>query len=80
MRAELRRFQKQLNIPFIHVTHGQDEALALAASPALKLSDRDQVVVAARLNYRPWEDTNGMPGQIVAHIDHRGGAVKVEVQ
>jgi putative spermidine/putrescine transport system ATP-binding protein len=35
MRAELRRFQKQLNIPFIHVTHGQDEALALA----------DQVVV-----------------------------------
>ena len=30
MRAELRRFQKQLDIPFIHVTHGQDEALALA--------------------------------------------------
>ena len=30
MRGELRRFQRQLNIPFIHVTHGQDEALALA--------------------------------------------------
>src|SRR6202040_3875931 len=30
MRAELRRFQRQLNIPFVHVTHGQDEALALA--------------------------------------------------
>jgi putative spermidine/putrescine transport system ATP-binding protein len=30
MRAELRRFQRQLKIPFIHVTHGQDEALALA--------------------------------------------------
>jgi putative spermidine/putrescine transport system ATP-binding protein len=30
MRAELRRFQRQLSIPFIHVTHGQDEALALA--------------------------------------------------
>jgi len=30
MRAELRRLQKQLGIPFIHVTHGQDEALALA--------------------------------------------------
>ena len=30
MRAELRRFQTQLGIPFIHVTHGQDEALALA--------------------------------------------------
>ncbi len=30
MRAELRRLQKQLKIPFVHVTHGQDEALALA--------------------------------------------------
>jgi len=30
MRAELRRLQLNLGIPFIHVTHGQDEALALA--------------------------------------------------
>jgi putative spermidine/putrescine transport system ATP-binding protein len=30
MRAELRRIQLSLGIPFIHVTHGQDEALALA--------------------------------------------------
>ena len=30
MRSELRRLQKQLGIPFVHVTHGQDEALALA--------------------------------------------------
>ena len=30
MRGELRRLQKQLGIPFVHVTHGQDEALALA--------------------------------------------------
>ena len=30
MRAELRKLQKQLGIPFVHVTHGQDEALALA--------------------------------------------------
>ena len=30
MRAELRRLQRSLGIPFIHVTHGQDEALALA--------------------------------------------------
>ncbi|MBV8663980.1 MAG: ABC transporter ATP-binding protein [Hyphomicrobiales bacterium] len=30
MRAELRRLQKRLGIPFVHVTHGQDEALALA--------------------------------------------------
>ena len=30
MRGELRRLQRSLGIPFIHVTHGQDEALALA--------------------------------------------------
>ena len=30
MRAELRKLQRSLGIPFVHVTHGQDEALALA--------------------------------------------------
>lgn len=73
------RHDKLTNIPLLEKTLS-DVALLLAASPALKLSDRDQVVVAARLVYRSWEDTNGMPGQIVAHIDRRGGAVKMEVQ
>ncbi|MES2968439.1 MAG: ABC transporter ATP-binding protein [Pseudomonadota bacterium] len=41
MRAELKRLQREVGITFIHVTHGQDEALALA----------DEVVVmnAARI-------------------------------
>lgn len=30
MRVELKRLQRELGISFIHVTHGQDEALALA--------------------------------------------------
>jgi putative spermidine/putrescine transport system ATP-binding protein len=30
VRAELRRFQQELGISFIHVTHSQDEAMALA--------------------------------------------------
>ncbi len=30
MRAELKGMQKQLGITFVHVTHGQDEAMALA--------------------------------------------------
>jgi putative spermidine/putrescine transport system ATP-binding protein len=30
MRAELKRLQQELGITFIHVTHGQDEAMALA--------------------------------------------------
>ncbi len=30
MRAELKRIQRDLGITFVHVTHGQDEAMALA--------------------------------------------------
>jgi putative spermidine/putrescine transport system ATP-binding protein len=30
MRSELRNLQRELGISFLHVTHGQDEALALA--------------------------------------------------
>jgi putative spermidine/putrescine transport system ATP-binding protein len=30
MRAELKKLQRELGITFLHVTHGQDEALALA--------------------------------------------------
>ena len=30
MRSELRQLQKNLGITFIHVTHSQDEAMALA--------------------------------------------------
>jgi putative spermidine/putrescine transport system ATP-binding protein len=35
MRAELKRLQRELGITFIHVTHGQDEAMALADSVVL---------------------------------------------
>ena len=73
------RKDKQANIPLLEKTLS-DIALSLAASPALKLSDADQVVVVARLNYRPWEDTTGMPWQIVARLDRRGGTVKLEIQ
>jgi hypothetical protein len=70
---------KLTNLPLLEKTLS-DIVLSLVASPTLKLSDTDQIVVAARLVYRAWEDTNGMPGQIVAHLDRRGGSVKVEVQ
>ncbi len=73
------RKDKLANVPLLQKTLS-DMALTLAASPALKLSDTDQVVVVARLNYRGWEDTTGMPWQIVARLDRRGGTVKVEVQ
>lgn len=58
----------------------RDMVLSLAASPVLKLADNDEVVVVVRLWYQRWEDTSGLPGQIVARLDHRGGAIKMEVQ
>jgi len=73
------RQDKLANVPLLEQTL-RDMALSLAASPALRLADNEQVVVAARLVYRSWEDLTGMPGQIVAHLDRRGGTVKMEVQ
>jgi hypothetical protein len=70
---------KLAHVPLLQQTM-RDMALSLAASPVLKLSDSDQVVVAVRLVYRPWEDVTGLPGQLVVRLDHRGGVPKMEVQ
>ncbi|MBV9560289.1 MAG: ABC transporter ATP-binding protein [Bradyrhizobium sp.] len=40
MRAELKRLQRELGLTFIHVTHGQDEAMALADIVVLMNSGR----------------------------------------
>ncbi|MEI9976658.1 MAG: hypothetical protein WDO73_34140 [Ignavibacteriota bacterium] len=73
------RKDKLTNVPLLEKALS-DLATSIAASPGLKLGENEHVVVAARLNYRVWEDTTGLPGQIVAHVDRRGGAVKVEIQ
>lgn len=70
---------KLAHVPMLQQTM-RDMVLSLAASPSLKLADTDQIVVAVRLVYRPWEDTNGLPGQIAMWLDHRGGSVKMEIQ
>jgi putative spermidine/putrescine transport system ATP-binding protein len=61
MREELKRFQRQFGISFVHVTHSQDEALALAdlvivmnegrieqAAPARTVFDRPATAFVAR--------------------------------
>lgn len=61
MRAELKKLQRELGITFIHVTHGQDEALALAdeivvmnearieqAGPAREVFDAPRTAFVAR--------------------------------
>ena len=53
MRAELRKLQQELGISFLHVTHGQDEALALADGTVQKfiaeLTVRKIIVVPGKL-------------------------------
>jgi hypothetical protein len=70
---------KLAHVPMLQQTM-RDMVLSLAASPSLKLGDTEQIVVAVRLVYRPWEDITGLPGQIVMREDRRGGTVKMEIQ
>ena len=78
LKAKVRK-DKLANVPLIEKALS-DMVLTLVASPALKLAETDQIVVAARLLYRPWEDSTNLPGQIVAHLDRRAGTVKLEIQ
>jgi len=52
MRAELRRLQRELGITFIHVTHSQEEALALADQVVVMDKARISQVGAARDVFR----------------------------
>jgi hypothetical protein len=71
--------RKLAHVPLLQQTM-RDMVLSLAASPTLKIADTDQIVVAVRLVYRPWEDTTNLPGQIVLRADRRGAILKTEVQ
>jgi hypothetical protein len=56
----------------------RDSATALTSIP-----DNQQVVIAVRLMYLPWEDTRGLPGEIVVKGVRRAavtGAVQTEEQ
>ena len=55
--------------------------VALAQSASLKsMAGTDQIVVGLRLMYRPWEDTSGLPGQIVMRADRQGANIRTELQ
>ena len=54
VRSELKRLQKRLGISFVHVTHGQDEALALADQVVLMNAGRiEQQGTAADVFLKP---------------------------
>jgi len=58
----------------------RDMVMDVVKSSSLKLADSDQIVVAVRPSYHPWEDVTNLPALIVARSDRRGADIKVEVQ
>lgn len=85
MRAELKRLQKSLGITFVHVTHSQDEAMALAdlivvmnngrieqAAPPREVFERPATAFVARF----MGDHNVVSGRVTGHRD---GLVTFEV-
>jgi len=71
--------RKLAHVPMLQQTM-RDMVLSLSAASTLKLADTDQIVVAVRLVYRPWEDLTGLPGQMIMRLDRRGAIPKMEVQ
>ena len=76
MRGELRRIQKQLGITFVHVTHSQEEALALADLVVVMEGGRIEQAGSPREVYdtarTPFVasfigDHNVVQGQVVGH-------------
>jgi hypothetical protein len=56
------------------------QAMVLSLVGSLKLADNEQVVVAVRFYDQAAEDRTNLPAQMVARLEHRGGAIKVDVQ
>ncbi|MBZ5726979.1 MAG: hypothetical protein LAP87_18530 [Acidobacteriia bacterium] len=59
------------------------EMMRSAAAALKDLPASDQIVVAVRIFYLPWEDTAGLPGQILMKADRQGalaGNIQVEEQ
>jgi hypothetical protein len=44
------------------------------------ISDTDQVVLAVRLLYQPWEDTSGMPSQIVMKGSRKASPASIQLE
>jgi hypothetical protein len=56
------------------------ELWADAASQLGSLPDTDQVVVAVRLLYQPWEDTAGLPAQIVVKGPRKANPASIQME
>jgi putative spermidine/putrescine transport system ATP-binding protein len=81
MRAELKKLQRELGISFIHVTHGQDEAMALADIVVLMNGGRIEQLGSPReiFNYPKTEFTaKFIGGHNVIGVGDQTYAVRVD--
>ena len=51
-----------------------------AASMLTAVPENEQIVMAMRLLYQPWEDTTGLPGQIVVRASRKAGLAGVQTE
>ncbi|MEO1456703.1 MAG: ABC transporter ATP-binding protein [Pseudomonadota bacterium] len=81
MRAELRRLQSELGITFIHVTHGQDEAMALADEIVVMNNGRIEQAAAPRAVFNaPLTEfvARFIGGHNVVQIDGQSTAIRAD--
>lgn len=81
MRAELRRLQRETGITFVHVTHSQDEALALSDRIVLMNAARiEQAGTAQELFDRPRTEfvARFMGGHNIVELDEGPVAVRTD--
>jgi hypothetical protein len=51
-----------------------------AAASLPSMPDSDQIVIVVRLFYRPWEDTTGLPTQILLKGTRKGGVAAIQME
>jgi hypothetical protein len=52
----------------------------LPAAAFTQLPANQQMVLVVRLYYGPWEDTTGMPSQVMMRADRAAAAGKIETE
>ena len=79
--ADKVRRRKVERLPFLKAI--MKEMMRSAAMTFIQIPNDQQVVVAVRFLYEPWEDRNGMPSQILMRADRKSaiaGEIQVEEQ
>src|SRR6266567_4286231 len=51
------------------------DLMMIAGLALVQLPENQQIVIVVRLDYRKWEDTSGLPGQILMRADRKSAMV-----